>query len=36
MAEGKPTNWVAAGVIVTIWLLLGILGLIGVGRILKR
>jgi len=36
MGEGKPTNWVAAGVIVAIWLLLGILAVLGVGRILKR
>ncbi|MHB1135004.1 MAG: YkvA family protein [Chloroflexota bacterium] len=26
MAEGKPTNWVAAGVIVAIWLLFAALG----------
>lgn len=36
MNEGKPTNWIAAGVIVTIWLLLGILTVVWVGRILKR
>jgi uncharacterized membrane protein YkvA (DUF1232 family) len=34
--EGKPANWVAAGVIVAIWLFLGILGVIWRGRILKR
>jgi uncharacterized membrane protein YkvA (DUF1232 family) len=36
MGEGKPTNWIAAGVIVAIWLLVGILAVLGVGRILKR
>jgi uncharacterized membrane protein YkvA (DUF1232 family) len=36
MGEGKPTNWIAAGVIVAIWLLLGILAVIWIGRILKR
>ncbi|HEY9725985.1 MAG TPA: YkvA family protein [Chroococcales cyanobacterium] len=36
MNEGKPTNWIAAVVIVTIWLLLGILTVVWVGRILKR
>lgn len=36
MGEGKPTNWIAAAVIVAIWLILGILAVIGVGRILKR
>lgn len=36
MNDGKPTNWIAAVVIVTIWLLLGILTVVWVGRILKR
>jgi uncharacterized membrane protein YkvA (DUF1232 family) len=36
MGEGKPTNWIAAVVIVAIWLLLGILVVIGVGGILNR
>src|SRR5919202_2664748 len=31
MGEGKPTNWIAAGVIVAIWLLLGILAVIWIG-----
>lgn len=35
-SEGKPANWVAAGVIVAIWLFLGILGVIWLERILKR
>jgi uncharacterized membrane protein YkvA (DUF1232 family) len=35
MGDGKPTNWIAAGVIVVIWLLVGILAVLGVGRILK-
>ena len=36
MNEAKPRNWIAAGAIVTIWLLLGILTVVWVGRILKR
>jgi uncharacterized membrane protein YkvA (DUF1232 family) len=36
MNEGKPTSWIAAAVIVTIWLLLGILAAVWLGRILKR
>jgi len=36
MAQNKPTSWIAAVVIVTIWLLLGILAVILIGRILKR
>ena len=35
-SEGKPTNWVAAGVVIAIWVLLGILGFLWLGRILKR
>lgn len=35
IGEGKPRNWIAAVVIVAIWLLLGILMVIGVGRLLK-
>jgi uncharacterized membrane protein YkvA (DUF1232 family) len=36
MSEGKPTSRIAAIVIVAIWLLLGIVAVIWVGRILKR
>jgi len=36
MNQDKPTSWIAAIVIVAIWLLLGILGLVWIGRILKR
>jgi uncharacterized membrane protein YkvA (DUF1232 family) len=36
MAHSKPTSWIAAVVIVTIWLLLGVLAVILIGRILKR
>ena len=34
MEEGKPTNWVAAGVIVAIWLVLGAVGVVLAIRIL--
>jgi uncharacterized membrane protein YkvA (DUF1232 family) len=36
MNQGKPTSRIAAIAIVAIWLLLGIIAVIGVGRILKR
>jgi uncharacterized membrane protein YkvA (DUF1232 family) len=36
MSEGKPTSRIAAIAIVAIWLLLGIVAVIWVGRILKR
>ena len=36
MNDGKPRNWIAAGAIVSIWLLLGILTVVWVGRMLKR
>ena len=36
MNQGKPTSRIAAIAIVTIWLLLGIVAVIWVGRILKR
>ncbi len=36
MNQDKPTSWIAAIVIVAIWLLLGILALVWIGRILKR
>jgi len=36
LAEDKPKSWIAAFVIVAIWLGLGILGVIWVGHILKR
>lgn len=35
MAESKPTNWVAAGVIIAIWLLLAALAIALVARALK-
>ena len=35
MEEGKPTNWVAAGVIVAIWLVLGAVGVVLAIRILR-
>ncbi|MBD1897238.1 YkvA family protein [Coleofasciculus sp. FACHB-129] len=36
IAQDKPTNWIAAFIIVAIWFGLGILGVIWIGRILKR
>ncbi len=36
MAQGKPTSKIAAIVIVAIWVLLGVLGVIWVGHILKQ
>ncbi len=36
MGEEKPKNWIAAVAIVAIWLLAGILMVIGVGRLLQR
>jgi len=35
MEEGKPTNWVAAGVVVAIWLVLGAMGVVLAIRILR-
>ncbi len=35
-SQGKPNNWVAAGIIVAIWLLLGILAMLWLVRILKK
>jgi uncharacterized membrane protein YkvA (DUF1232 family) len=35
MSDGKPTNWVAAAVIVAIWLLLGTLAVVFIMRTLK-
>lgn len=34
MEQDKPTSWIAAVVVVAIWLLLGILAVIWLGRIL--
>ncbi|AFY51163.1 hypothetical protein Nos7524_5446 [Nostoc sp. PCC 7524] len=34
-SSSKPTNWVAAGVVVAIWLLLGILVVLWLGKIFK-
>jgi uncharacterized membrane protein YkvA (DUF1232 family) len=36
MAEGKPTNWIAAGVIIAIWLLIVVLAIALVARAVKR
>ena len=36
IAQGKPTSKLAAIVIVAIWLVLGILGIVWVGRLLQR
>lgn len=36
IAQDKPTNWIAAIIVVAIWVGLGILGVIWIGRILKR
>ena len=33
--QGKPTNWIAAVFVVSIWFTLGILAVIWMGRILK-
>jgi uncharacterized membrane protein YkvA (DUF1232 family) len=35
MAQEKPTNWIAAGIIVLIWVLLGVLTVFWLGEILK-
>ena len=35
MSQGKPTNWTAAGVIMTIWLLLAVLAIILVVRTVR-
>jgi uncharacterized membrane protein YkvA (DUF1232 family) len=36
IAQDKPKNWIAAAVIVVIWLLLGILTVISIGHTLRR
>jgi uncharacterized membrane protein YkvA (DUF1232 family) len=36
MAEGKPTNWAAAGIIVVIWVLCIALTIAAVARLLKK
>ncbi|MBD1899672.1 YkvA family protein [Trichocoleus sp. DQ-A3] len=36
IAQDKPTNWIVAFIIVAIWFGLGTLGVIWIGRILKR
>ena len=36
LAEGRPTSWVAAGIIIAIWLLLAALGIAIVVRALAR
>ena len=35
MAQGKPTNWLGAGVIVAVWLLLAALAVVVVLRLLR-
>ena len=35
LSQGKPTNWVAAGVIITIWLFLAALAIIIIVQIIK-
>lgn len=32
----KPTNWIAAGIVVAIWFVFGILAVVWIGRIVKR
>jgi uncharacterized membrane protein YkvA (DUF1232 family) len=34
MSQGKPTNWVAAGVVIAIWLLLAALAILLVARMI--
>ena len=36
IAEGRPTNWVAAGVIVAIWIVLLVLAILAVMRAVNR
>lgn len=36
MNRDKPTNWIAAGIVVAIWFIFGILAVVWIGRILKR
>jgi len=36
MAHGKPTNWVAAGIIIAVWLLLAVLSVVLVVRIVRN
>ena len=35
MSQDKPTNWVAAGVIIAIWLLLAVLAIVLIARAIK-
>jgi len=35
MSQGKPTNWTAAGVIITVWLLLAVVAIMLVIRTVK-
>ena len=35
IAQGKPTNWVAAGIIIAVWVLLAVLSVVLVLRILR-
>src|SRR6478672_384442 len=35
LAEGKPTNWVAAGVIIAVWVLLAVLAMAWITRAIQ-
>jgi uncharacterized membrane protein YkvA (DUF1232 family) len=35
MAQSKPTNWVAAGIIIAVWLMLAAMSIVIVARILR-
>jgi uncharacterized membrane protein YkvA (DUF1232 family) len=35
MREGKPTNWKAAGVIITVWVLVALLAVVAMVRLVK-
>lgn len=36
MQQGRPTNWIAAGVIIAVWLLLAALSVVLIMRIMRR
>jgi len=36
IAQNKPKNWVAAGIIIALWFLVGILAAIWIGSLLKQ
>jgi hypothetical protein len=35
MQQGKPTNWIAASVVIAIWLVLSTLAIVLITRIIK-